>query len=73
VIGDVVRVDGGIGASLLVVDGARGEVLVPFAASLCPVVDVAARRIQVAAPEGLLEVNEPAREGGRKRRRRSAP
>ena len=73
VVGDVVRVDGGVGASLLVVQGARGEVLVPFAASLCPVVDVAARRIQVAAPEGLLEMNEPAREGGRKRRRRSAP
>jgi 16S rRNA processing protein RimM len=77
VVGDVVRVEGGTGTSLLVVDGARGEVLVPFAASLCPVVDMTGRRIQVAAPDGLLEVNEPARprhrDEGRKRRRRLAP
>lgn len=76
VVGDVVRVDGGVGASLLVVAGARGEVLVPFAASVCPVVDITARRIQVVAPEGLLEVNEPVRRGGsegRKRRGRSSP
>jgi len=70
VVGEVVRVDGGAGASLLVVSGPRGEVLVPFAESLCPVVDVESRRIQVAAPEGLLEANEPARDAGRKSRRR---
>jgi len=70
VVGEVVRVEGGAGASLLVVSGPRGEVLVPFAESLCPVVDVESRRIQVAAPEGLLEANEPARDANRKARRR---
>ncbi len=77
VVGEVARVEGGVGASLLVVSGARGEVLVPFAASLCPVVDVVGRLIQVAVPEGLLEVNEPtrggSRDGGRKRRGRPTP
>jgi hypothetical protein len=28
------------------------------------------RRIQVTVPEGLLEVNQPAKDGGRKGRRR---
>ena len=70
IVGEVARVEGGAGASLLVVNGPRGEVLVPFAASLCPVVDVDGRRIQVAAPDGLLEVNEPAKDEGRKARRR---
>jgi 16S rRNA processing protein RimM len=69
-VGEVVRVEGGAGASVLVVNGPRGEVLVPFAASLCPVVDIPGRRIQVVALEGLLEANEPARDGGRKARRR---
>jgi 16S rRNA processing protein RimM len=69
VVGEVVRVEGGAGASLLVVNGPRGEVLVPFAASLCPIVDVDGRRIQVAAPEGLLEANEPVRPAGKKGRR----
>jgi 16S rRNA processing protein RimM len=77
VVGEVARVDGGTGASLLVVNGPRGEVLVPFAASLCPVVDVSGRRIQIAAIEGLLEANEPTQAGGREgrrgRRRRPQP
>jgi len=59
-IGEVARVDGGSGASLLVVAGPRGEVLIPFAVSLCPTIDVAQRRIVVEAPAGLLEVNEPS-------------
>jgi 16S rRNA processing protein RimM len=71
-VGEVVRVDGGAGASLLVVNGPRGEVLVPFATSLCPVVDVDGRRIQVAVLEGLLEANEPAGDGRKKARRRSS-
>jgi 16S rRNA processing protein RimM len=56
-LGDVVRVDGGSGASVLVVQGARGEVLVPFAQPLCPTIDVAQRVIRVDLPEGLLDVN----------------
>jgi 16S rRNA processing protein RimM len=57
-IGAVTRVDGGIAGSLLAVDGARGEILIPFAADICVRVDVGARRITIAPPEGLLELNE---------------
>ena len=39
-VGDVVRVDGGAAGSLLVVDGPRGEVLVPLAAEICVEIDV---------------------------------
>ena len=57
-IGEVSRVDGGAGGSLLVVRGARGEVLIPFAQHICVEIDVAARRIRIDPPEGLLELNE---------------
>lgn len=42
-------------------DGARGgarEVLVPFLAAMVPVVDVAAGRLVLTPPEGLLELSE---------------
>lgn len=68
-VGVVTRVDGGAGGSLLAVAGARGEILIPFAVDICVNVDAAARRITVAAPEGLLELNEPGPpKGGRERR-----
>ena len=57
-VGTVVRVEGGVGGSRLVVAGDRGEVLIPFVAAICPDVDVEARRIRVDPPEGLLEVND---------------
>jgi 16S rRNA processing protein RimM len=57
-VGTVTRVDGGAGATLLTVDGTRGEVLIPFAADICVEVDVAARTIRIEAPDGLLELNE---------------
>lgn len=56
-IGEVRRVDGGAGASVLSVSGPRGEVLVPLAEEICVAVDIAARRIRIAPPEGLLELN----------------
>jgi 16S rRNA processing protein RimM len=59
-VGEVVRVEGGTGASVLVVAGDGGEVLIPLAASLCPTIDVERRLIVVDAPEGLLEVNAPS-------------
>lgn len=62
-VGDVVRVDGGAAGSLLVIEGVRGEVLVPLTTGICVDVDVAARRITVAPPEGLLELNERTRRG----------
>jgi len=57
-IGEVAAVQGGAGASLLVVNGARGEILVPLALDICVGVDVQAKRIRVQPPEGLLELNQ---------------
>lgn len=57
-VGNVVRVDGGVGGTLLAVEGARGEVLIPFARHICVEIDVPARRIRIDPPEGLLELNE---------------
>ena len=57
-IGEVSRVDGGVGGSLLTVQGARGEVLIPLAQHICVEIDVAARRIRIDPPDGLLELNE---------------
>ncbi|HUU34482.1 MAG TPA: ribosome maturation factor RimM [Vicinamibacterales bacterium] len=56
VVGTVSRVDGGGQSVRLVVAAARGEVLVPFVQTFCAV-DLAARRIVVTPPEGLLDVN----------------
>jgi 16S rRNA processing protein RimM len=57
-VGEVSRVEGGGGASVLSVGGARGEVLVPLAADICVEVDIAGRRIRIDPPDGLLELNE---------------
>jgi 16S rRNA processing protein RimM len=56
-VGTVARVDQGVGDGCLVVEGPGGEVLVPLAADICVEVDVAARRIRIAPPEGLLDLN----------------
>ncbi|HEY7498814.1 MAG TPA: ribosome maturation factor RimM [Vicinamibacterales bacterium] len=58
VIGRVTAVDGPIERSHLIVQGRRGEVLIPLAAEICVRVDPAARVIVVRAPEGLLDANE---------------
>jgi 16S rRNA processing protein RimM len=58
VVGEVRAVESGPGGSRLVVDGARGEVLVPLAAEICVSVDVGGRRIVVDPPDGLLALNE---------------
>ena len=57
-VGEVSRVDGGAGGSLLAVRGARGEVLIPLAEHICVEIDVAAKRIRIDPPDGLLELNE---------------
>jgi 16S rRNA processing protein RimM len=62
-VGEVVRVEGGAAGSLLVIVGERGEVLVPLTTGICVDVDVTARRITVAPPDGLLELNERTRRG----------
>jgi len=60
-VGVVGRVDSGVGGSRLVVQGARGEVLIPLAEYICREIDMATRRIRIDPPEGLLELNEPKR------------
>ncbi len=56
-VGTVKAVEGDLGASRLVVETPGGEVLVPLARAICVVIDIAARRIVVDPPEGLLELN----------------
>ena len=60
-VGTVVRVEGGAGGSRLVVQGPRGEILVPLAGHICVDIDVSARRIRIDPPEGLLDLNERKR------------
>jgi 16S rRNA processing protein RimM len=55
-VGEVTAVEGGGNATRLVVRSRRNEVLIPFANDICTV-DVAAKRIIVRPPEGLLELN----------------
>jgi 16S rRNA processing protein RimM len=49
-------------AALLVVGGADGEVLVPFVQAYLEKIDLAARRIEMRLPAGLLEINAPLSE-----------
>ncbi len=56
-IGDVKEVETSQGGARLVVNGPAGEILIPLVAKICPTVDVRGKRIVVAAPEGLLELN----------------
>lgn len=42
---------------LLIVQGAKGEVLIPFAKSYLRKLDLAAGRVEMALPEGLLDLN----------------
>ena len=56
VVGDVTAVEGDRRATRLVVRGRRSELLIPFADAICTV-DIAAKRITVRPPEGLLELN----------------
>ena len=55
-VGRVTAVQGQGEATRLVVRGSRAEVLIPLAQEICAV-DVAAKRIVVTPPDGLLEVN----------------
>lgn len=59
-VGLVGRVDLATGVPLLVID-AGGEVLIPFSAAICTRIDPAARVIEIDPPEGLIELNRPAR------------
>ena len=67
-IGEVTDVEPTGGADLLHVQPGEGvpggELLIPFAQEICPEVDIAARRIRIEPPEGLLELNQEGPESG---------
>lgn len=46
------------GTALLVVESPSGEILIPLAVEICTSIDLAARRIEISPPEGLLELNQ---------------
>ena len=57
-VGEIEDVDRAAGpVALLVVRGTSGEVLVPFAKSYLRRLDLAARRLEMALPEGLTDLN----------------
>jgi 16S rRNA processing protein RimM len=56
-IGEVAAVEGPMEMSRLVINAPHGEVLVPLVSDICVEVDPKAKRILVAAPEGLIELN----------------
>jgi 16S rRNA processing protein RimM len=62
VLGRVAAVDGPMERSWLVVNGDRGEILIPLAADICVDVDPQRARIVVSPPDGLIELNEPRSE-----------
>jgi 16S rRNA processing protein RimM len=59
-VGQIEDVDRSAGpVALLVVHGAAGEVLIPFAKSYLRNLDLAGKRVEMALPEGLVELNAP--------------
>jgi 16S rRNA processing protein RimM len=57
-IGQIENVDRTAGpVPLLIVQGRKGEILIPFARSYLRAIDVAARRVEMALPEGLVDLN----------------
>jgi 16S rRNA processing protein RimM len=57
-IGPIENVDRTAGpVPLLIVRGAKGEVLIPFAKSFLRKLDIEARRVEMALPEGLIDLN----------------
>jgi 16S rRNA processing protein RimM len=59
-VGEIADVDRSAGpVALLVVRGTTGEILVPFAKSYLRRIDLEARRVEMALPEGLVDLNAP--------------
>ncbi|HEY0284980.1 MAG TPA: ribosome maturation factor RimM [Vicinamibacterales bacterium] len=56
-IGRVRSVDGDGAGSRLVVENTGGDVLIPMVEGICVAIDVEGRKIVVAPPEGLLDLN----------------
>jgi 16S rRNA processing protein RimM len=60
-VGQVAEVEGDVGNSRLVVQRDAGELLIPLTLAICTTIDPAARRIVIAPPAGLIELNERRR------------
>jgi 16S rRNA processing protein RimM len=59
-IGEIESVDRTAGpVALLVARGAAGEVLIPFAKIYLRKIDLNAKRVEMALPRGLVELNHP--------------
>jgi 16S rRNA processing protein RimM len=56
-VGVVSDVEGSMQGSRLVIEGDAGEVLVPFAAEICPEIDPVNKLIVIDPPEGLVDLN----------------
>jgi 16S rRNA processing protein RimM len=57
-VGEIEDVDRTAGpVALLVVRGAKGEVLIPFAKKYLRKIDIEGRRVEMALPEGLVDLN----------------
>jgi 16S rRNA processing protein RimM len=57
-VGEIEEVDRTAGpVALLVVKGAAGEVLVPFAKAFVRRIDLESKLVEMALPEGLAELN----------------
>jgi len=61
IVGTIAEVDRSAGpVALLVVEGAAGEILIPFAKSFLRQIDLKAKRVEMALPAGLVELNSPS-------------
>ncbi len=63
-VGEIVDIDLPAGrplgtAPLLIVRGTAGEILIPFAKSYLRKIDVEGKRVEMALPEGLVDLNAP--------------
>jgi 16S rRNA processing protein RimM len=57
-VGEIVRIDHGPGADMLIVGRPDGrQTLVPFVAPIVPTVDLAAGHVVITPPDGLLELS----------------
>ncbi len=60
VIGPIEDVDRSAGpVAMLIVCGTHGEILVPFASDYLRRIDLKSRRVEMALPEGLVDLNAP--------------
>jgi 16S rRNA processing protein RimM len=61
-VGEIESVDRTAGpVALLVVSGATGEILIPFAKSYLRKIDLGAKRVEMALPAGLVDLNAPGK------------